>query len=208
MDTNNYIHPTAVVSPKAILGHSNYIGPYCYISDNVKIGDNNRFEAYSSIGTPAESKEYFYSNEGNVEIGCNNIFREFTTVNAGTWRPTKLGNGISMLRNSHVGHDTIVEDSVILSCSVLIGGHTYIMEGVNCGLGSIVHQRMVLGSYAMLGMGSIVTKNTPIEPGNIYVGNPARFLKNNSLDRFNITKKNLDFEIFRYGQILKIPIGK
>lgn len=208
MNKSNYIHSTAVVSPKAILGYNNYIGPYCYISDNVTIGSNNRFEAYCSIGTPAESKKYFYSDEGNVYIDSNNVFREFTTVNAGTWRTTQLGSNISMLRNSHVGHDAIVEDSVILSCNVLIGGHTYVMEGVNCGLGAIVHQRMVLGSYAMLGMGTIVTKKTPIKPGNIYIGNPARLLKQNNLDRFNITKDDLDYQLIRYNEVVKIPIGK
>jgi UDP-N-acetylglucosamine acyltransferase len=127
----NFIHPTAVISDDVTLGHGNYIGPYCYITGKTVIGDNNRFEAYCSIGTPPEHRDHFTNSPFNVIIGNNNTIREFVTINAGTVRSTVLGNNIVMLRNSHIGHDSIIEDKVNLSCNLLIGGHSYIMEGAN-----------------------------------------------------------------------------
>ena len=105
-----------------------------------------------------------------------------------------------MLRGSHIGHDSIVEDKANLSCNVLIGGHSHLMEGVNMGLGSICHQFSVLGAYSMIGMGGIITKSSEIHPGEIYVGNPVKFLKENKigLNRNNIDSDKLAQIIAKY----------
>jgi UDP-N-acetylglucosamine acyltransferase len=189
----NYIHPTALVESTVELGEGNYIGPFCYITGDTKIGNNNRFEAYCSIGTAAEHREYFTSVHGKTVIGDSNTFREFVTINAGTESTTTLGNSVIMLRASHIGHDSTVEDRVTLSCNVLIGGHSYIMEGVNFGLGSICHQFSKVGAYSMVGMGSVITKTSKIEPGGVYVGSPAKYLKQNAvgLERNNIDDNSL-----------------
>lgn len=193
---SSYIHPTAVIGENVVLGENNYIGPYCYITGDTIIGNNNRFEAYCSIGTPAEHRDYFFK-EGKTIIGDNNIFREFITINAGSKNITELKNNIIMLRNSHVGHDCFLEDKINLSCNVLIGGHSYLMEGSNFGLGAICHQYSVIGSYSMIGMGTVITKKSTIEPGKIYTGSPAKFLKNNNvgLERNNI---NDDYLVSSY----------
>jgi len=198
---NNLIHPTAIIGENVTLGENNYIGPYCYITGDTIIGDNNRFEAYCSIGTPPEHRDYFTNSAFNVIIGNNNIVREFVTINAGTIRNTILKNNTIILRNSYIGHDSIIENKVNLSCNVLIGGHSYIMEGVNMGLGSICHQFKIIGAYSMIGMGTIVTKNSKIEPGNIYIGSPSRFLKENTigLERNNINKEYLNNLIIKFN---------
>jgi UDP-N-acetylglucosamine acyltransferase len=205
----NFIHPTSIVSNSVSLGNNNYIGPFCYITGNTIIGDNNRFESHCSIGTPAEHRDYFIFKEGKTVIGNNNIFREFTTVNAGTKDITILKNNIIMLRNSYIGHDCIIEDKVNLSCNVLIGGHSHLMEGCNFGLGAICHQFSIIGAYSMIGMGAIITKNTQITPGKIYVGSPAKYLKENliGLERNNINDTQLKqlitkFNILNYGNEL------
>ena len=202
----NYIHPTAIIGESVVLGTNNYIGPYCYITGNTVIGNGNRFEAYCSIGTAAEHRDYFKTDTGTTIIGNDNIFREFTTVNAGTKDPTIVSNNVTMLRNSHVGHDSCIEKSVTLSCNVLIGGHSLVMEGVNFGLGSICHQFSVIGAYSMIGMGSVVTKSSNITPGNIYVGSPAKLLKPNTigLQRTNIDDIKLTELNERYNSHVKI----
>lgn len=189
----NFIHTTAIIGENVTLGYGNYIGPYCYIAENTIIGNNNRFEAYCSIGTPPEHRDHFTDSPFNVIIGDNNIIREFVTINAGTVRNTILGNDIVMLRNSHIGHDSIIEDKANLSCNVLIGGHSHIMEGANLGLGAMCHQFLVIGAYAMIGMGGIVVKSSVIQPGEIHVGNPVKFLKENKigLQRNNIDSNKL-----------------
>jgi len=200
MVNSSYIHPTAIVDSGVTLGQNNYIGPYCFITGNTQIGDNNRFEAYCSIGTPPEHRDHFKGSPFSVIIGNNCTIREYVTINSGTVRDTVLYSNVTMLRNSHIGHDSIIEDKVNLSCNVLVGGHSYVMEGVNMGLGSMCHQFSVLGAYSMIGMGGIVVKSSEIHPGEIYVGNPVKFLKENriGLNRNKITSEKLSELVNKY----------
>ena len=199
----NNIHPTSIIGPNVVLGNNNYIGPFCYIVGDTIIGDNNRFEAYCSVGTPAEHKGYFKSLTGKTVIGNNNIFREYTSIHQGTEKTTILGDNITMQRNSHLGHDSIVENLTSLSCNVIIGGFSYVMEGVNFGLGSICHQRSIIGAYTMLGMGCIITKTSKIKPGKVYVGAPAVYLKDNTfgLEKHNVSNDYFESLIEKYNNL-------
>lgn len=201
----NNIHPTAVVYNGAELGEHNYIGPYVVIGPNVHLGKHNRFEAHASIGMPGEKHGFMRREPGHVLIGDNNIIREFCTVNAGTFRQTVMGDQCVMLRGSHLSHDSLLEDEVTVSCCVMIGGESYVMKGANLGLGALLHQRSVVGSYAMLGMGCIVTKKTPIYPGNVYVGSPARLLRQNiaHIRKHALIEGDLERELDRFLMITK-----
>lgn len=201
----NQIHPLAFIDHTVKLGENNVIGPYCYITGDTEIGDNNIFQSHCVIGTPAEHRDYMRDEPGKTYIGSNNIFREFTTVHAGSSDETVLLNDIVMLRGSHVGHDSYIGKKVNLSCNVLIGGHSHIMDGANFGLGSICHQFSIIGAYSMIGMGCVITKTSKIEPGKIYVGSPARFLKENKigLERNNIGESDLFDLNFLFDSLYK-----
>jgi UDP-N-acetylglucosamine acyltransferase len=185
---NNFIHPSAILGTNVVLGKNNYIGANCYIVGDVVIGDNNHFEAFCSIGTFPEHRSFFDKKKMvGVQIGDGNVFREFITINSGCYKPTKIGNKVWMLRGSHVGHDSEIEDSTTLSCNVLIGGHSLVGYGVNFGLGAICHQFSVIGSGSMIGMGAIVTKKSIIEPFKTYVGNPCKYIKENDYKVKSVT---------------------
>lgn len=188
---DNYVHPTAVIDSSVRMGTGNYIGPYTVIGELVVLGNGNRIESHSSIGSPAEHKGFFSGRDSRgVNIGDNNTIREFTTINSGTTRPTIIGSSCIMLRGSHHSHDSVMEDGVTLSCNVLIGGHSHIMEGAVLGLGATIHQYQIIGAYSMLGMGAIVPKHTNILPCHKYVGNPAKSIGLNEIgmERNFITK--------------------
>jgi UDP-N-acetylglucosamine acyltransferase len=207
MNNGNFIHPTAIVEEGVVLGKNNYIGPFCYIKSNVDIGSNNRFEAYCSIGTAPEHREYFTEYKYSVVIGDSNVFREYVTVNAGSEKDTIVRNNVTMLRGSHIGHDSEVWDKVTLSCNTLVGGHSIVMEGVNMGLGSICHQFAVLGPYAMIGMGGVITKSSTILPGKIYAGVPVKLIKDNIV---GIQRSGLSTESYgklkqAYEDIISMP---
>ena len=173
----NLIHPTAIIDPKAELGINNFIGPFCYIGPDVIIGDENRIEAYVSIGTAAEHRNYFREPPGPVRIGSNCVIREFVTINGGTVSVTRLGDSVVMLRGSHVGHDATIRNKANLSCNVLVGGHSIIGEGANLGLSAAVHQFRSVGAFAMVGMNSTVTRNVP--PFVVAFGSPCEGQKVN-----------------------------
>lgn len=189
----NYIHPTAIVGQDVKLGEGNYIGPYCYIVGNTTIGSNNRFEAFCSIGTPGEHKDYFHITEGELVIGDTNIFREYCSVNVGTVGKTLIGSNVTLLTGAHISHDCTVADKVTLSHHATLGGHSKVFEEVNLGIGATCHQYSVLGAYAMIGMGGVVLKSSKIEPGNIYIGVPVHMKKVNTvgLQRAGITSEKL-----------------
>ncbi len=194
--TRNVIHPTAIIGKDVVLGSGNYIGAFCQIVGKTIIGDNNHFEAYCSIGTEPEHKEYFGKENMGVYIGHKNHIREFTTINAGCEIRTMLQNNITMLRGSHIGHDSVISDDCTISCNVLVGGHSYVGKGANIGLGAILHQYSQIGAYAMIGMGAIVTKKVKVQSFGMYVGNPAKYIKEN-----DYMKKK-----FTYEEILQICI--
>lgn len=178
---NNFIDQTAIIGDEVTMGTGNVVGPYTVIYSGVTLGNNNRFQGQCSIGSPAEHKKYFSESPYGVLIGDGNTFREFVTVNDGTERPTVIGNNCIMLRGAHHSHDSVMEDDVTLSCNVLVGGHSHIMKGANIGLGAILHQYQVIGAYAMIGMGTILTKKSIVYPGCKYVGNPARHIGLNEI---------------------------
>lgn len=205
LSKNNYFHDTAIIDPSVTIGFGNYFGPYCVIGPNVKIGNNNRFEAFCSIGLPPEHKDYWFKDYKSVQIGNSGVFREYTTIHSGTTNDTILGNDVVMLRGSHVGHDAFICDAVTISCSALIGGHSIVFQGANLGLNAVIHQYSIIGHYAMLGMSTVVSKKTSIKPFSTYVGNPARFLKNNqiAIEKNGLTKLYLDQANSQYEEAIK-----
>lgn len=165
---DSFIHESAKI------GKGVYIGPFCLIGPNVTIGEGTRIEGHSSIGTRPEHKSFWADDSlHGVSIGKNCIIREFTTINSGTNRKTKVGDNVVLLRGSHVGHDAIVSDKANISCNVLLGGHSFVGEGANLGLGAIVHQFRAIGPYSMTGMGSVVTRD--VVPFSKTFGSPAKY---------------------------------
>ncbi len=173
----NDIHPTAIIDPAAQLGFGNKIGPYCVIGPSVSIGHGNIFTSHVSIGQAAQHRTHGHL--GTVRIGNNNTFREFVTVNTGTVRETEVGNNCYIMACAHIPHDAIIEDGVTMANCALLAGHTHVMRGATLSLGCIVHQYQVIGSYSILGMGAVVTKDCKILPGGKYVGSPARYTGRN-----------------------------
>jgi UDP-N-acetylglucosamine acyltransferase len=190
----NYIHPTAIIGENVKLGKNNIIGAFVVIQGDTIIGNDNVFEPFCSIGNSPEHKEFFKHKNKKTIIGNKNTFREYVTINSGINKPTTLQDNIIMLRGSHVGHDSYISNNCIISCNVLIGGHSFLGIAVNMGLGSICHQYSKIGSYSMIGMGTIITKKTNVNCFGTYVGNPAKYIKENDYKKSQ----------FSYEQVLDV----
>ena len=172
--------------------------------DKVSIGTGNVIHPYVCIGNDAQHARE--KSTGTIEIGNNNIFHSHSNVTMPTRfsEKTIIGSNCFFMTNSMVHHDCIVEDNVTMSNNCVLSGHVHVMKGAIIGLNCNVHQFQVIGSYSMLGMGTIVTPKNRIVPGNIYVGTPARILKENKigLERNNISQQDLTKETERYNIIL------
>lgn len=177
---DNRIHKTAIIGQNVIMGRGNTIAQYVSIEGNTIIGDNNHFYPFCSIGSDPEHRTFYKAENKGVSIANSNVIREGVTINGGCYRETTICSRNWLLRGAYIAHDTIVKNDCTISANVLLGGHCYVMENANLGMGAIVHQYSVIGAGVMLGMGSIVTKKTKIEPMGVYMGNPARYVRENT----------------------------
>lgn len=188
--TNVQIHPTAIVDAKAELGAGTVVGPYCIIGPDVALGENcslqhhvtlagptkagarNKFYAYCSIGQ--QTQDLKYAGEPTyLEIGDENTFREFCTVNRSTKADgkTRVGSRGNFLAYSHIGHDCTVGDSVIFSNNGTLAGHVQVGNHAIMGGLTAVHQFCRLGRFAITGGCSKIVQDVP--PFMIADGNPA-----------------------------------
>jgi UDP-N-acetylglucosamine acyltransferase len=189
----NNIHPTAIVSPKATIGDNNTIGAYTIIHDNVYIGDNNFIDSHASIGSNGEIRDCEEFN-GFVRIGDNNVIKEFVTIQIGENGITEVGDNCMLMSKSHLGHDAKLHNNVTLSTGVKVGGWVEILSYANVGLNSVIHQRLKIGRFVMIGMGSVVTKNI-IDFSKIS-GNPCRLMGMNGymIDKHELPVREISQE--------------
>ena len=165
------IHNSSVVDKKAKIGKGVIIGPFCYIgpkvqiSDgvelvsnvhiegNTKIGKATKIFPFASIGTPPQDKKY-KGEDNSLEIGENNIIREYVTINPGTkggGGKTIIGDNCLLMISSHIAHDCRIGNNVVIANNVPLGGHVIIEDSVVIGGNSAVQQFTRIGRLAMIG---------------------------------------------------------
>jgi UDP-N-acetylglucosamine acyltransferase len=212
------IHPTAIVDEEAKIGAGTTIGPYCVIGPDVAIGENcwlqhhvtlagpmragsgNKFYAYCSIGQQTQDLKY-QGEPTYLEIGDENVFREFVTVNRSTTSEgkTRVGNRGNFLAYSHIGHDCTVGDDVVFSNNGTLAGHVQVGDHAVMGGLTAVHQFCRIGRYAITGGCSKIVQDVP--PFMIADGNPAEIRGVNlvGLERKNFSPESVKLikEAFR-----------
>lgn len=193
----NQIHPTCIIDDRVELGKGNKILPYTIIYGPTKIGDGNIIGPNVVIGTPGQDtkNKYYDSSECLIEIGDNNIIREFTAIQKPAYKEvTKLGSNIFLMQSVHIPHDVIIEDEVTITPMSVLAGLTYLCKGCNIGIGGSVHQYSVIGHYSMVAMGAAVTKNIP--PFSIYVPGKKLRINHYSIDKFSFNSAKDEIEKF------------
>jgi len=187
----NYIHPTAIIGDNVKLGKNNIIGAFVVIQGDTTIGNDNVFEPFCSIGNSPEHKDFLKHKNQKTRIGNKNTFRESVTINSGIENPTTIQDNVIILRGAYIGHDSFISNNCIISCNVLIGGFCFLGVSVNMGMGSICHQFSKIGSYSMIGMGAIITKKTKVNCFGTYVGNPAKYIKENDHKKLQFSAEQI-----------------
>ncbi len=177
MTDKSYIHPTAIIHDQAKIGCHVYIGPYCIIGENVVLSDHCRLHAhvvvdgyteigegteifpFASIGTAPQDLKY-KGEASRLIIGKRNKIREHVTMNPGTQDDnmvTRVGDDCLFMMGSHVAHDCIVGNHVILANNATLAGHVKVGDRVIIGGLSAVRQ------FARIGKGAIIGGMTGVE---------------------------------------------
>src|SRR5947207_4349399 len=206
--SDTQIHPTAIVDAKVEIGAGTIIGPYCIIGAEVVLGSNcwlqhhvtiagpmravagNKFYAYCSIGQQTQDMKYA-GEPTYLEIGDENTFREFVTVNRSTTSAgkTRIGSRGNFLAYSHIGHDCTVGNEVVFSNNGTLAGHVQVGDNAVIGGLTAVHQFCRIGRFAITGGCSKIVQDVP--PFMIADGNPAEI---RGVNLIGLERKNFPTE--------------
>jgi len=205
------IHPTAIVSKKAKLADDIQVGPYAIIGDNVVIGKGCNIgagcliEGNTTIGKSCEiftgavigsrPQDLKYKGEKNsLEIGDNNIIREYCTFNSGTGEggKTVVGNNNLFMAYAHIAHDCRVDNDCIIANNGTLAGHVSIEDKAVVGGLTAIHQFVRVGRISIIGGCSKVVQDIP--PYSTCDGHPARVYGLNliGLRRNGISKDSIE----------------
>ena len=149
---------------------------YWFINTIFRIdGNRERIAMFESLGIPDERLATFVHPMAyvapSVELGPGCVILPQVAMSPGS----KLGRGCIMMAGSMMGHDDEVGDFCHIAAHATVGSYLKIGKGVHIGLNATIHEYMTIGDYATLGMGAVLKHN--IGEGEIWVGNPARFLR-------------------------------
>jgi UDP-N-acetylglucosamine acyltransferase len=187
-----FVHPSAVVSPRAELGEGAHVGPFCTVGEEVRLGRGVRLEShcvvdgrteigdethvYPFVSVGLASQDLKYRGEpAETRVGRRCRLREFVTVHRGTeggGMLTFIGDDCLVMAQAHVAHDCRVEGGVIMANAATLAGHVTVEAGANIGAYSGVHQFCRVGREAYVGGYSVVVKDAL--PFALTVGNHAK----------------------------------
>ncbi|TAN47984.1 MAG: acyl-ACP--UDP-N-acetylglucosamine O-acyltransferase [Methylococcaceae bacterium] len=139
------------------------IGPHVVLKGPTRIGKNNRIYQFSSVGEDPQDKKYV-GEPTRLEIGDRNVIREFTTLHRGTAQDrgvTKIGNDNLFMAYTHVAHDCVVGNGVIMANAASLAGHVHVHDCAILGGFSLVHQFCKIGKYSFSAMGSVIARDIP-----------------------------------------------
>lgn len=151
----------AVVEAEVDIGEGCTIGPFCRFSGPTFVGAGNRFEGHCSVGTPPQDLKY-RGEPTRLEIGNNNVFREFVTVNRGTvggGGVTRIGDDGLFMAYAHIAHDSQVGTRTVFANGATLAGHVEVADDATIGAFSAVHQFCRVGVHAFIGGFTAVTKD-------------------------------------------------
>ncbi len=213
ISTLAYIHPNAKIGEDVI------VEPFSFIEDNVVIGAGTRIMPHACImsgarigknctifpnavisGIPQDLK--FDNEESFAIIGDNTIIRECVTINRGTISrgQTVVGNNCLLMAYSHVAHDCVLKDNVIIGNTVQLAGEVEIDDYAILSGGSLVHQFTKIGKHTMIQGGTRLGKDIP--PFAVAGREPVSYVGINivGLRRRGFTREQINNiqEVYRY----------
>jgi len=168
-----HIGPFSVIGPDVSIGPGTWIGPHVVINGPTRIGAGNKIFQFASLGDAPQDKKY-NGEPTRLEIGDRNVFRESVTVNRGTTHDqgvTRIGNDNLLMAYSHVAHDCLLGNQIVMANCATLGGHVELGDWVTMGGLSAVHQHTKIGAHCFLAHNAAVTRDVP--PYVLAVGRPA-----------------------------------
>lgn len=162
IDKTAIIHKSAQIADGVIIGPNVIIGEGVKLESGVKIianaylefcdiGEGTTISPFASIGTGPQ--DLGYKNEPTkVVVGKNCLIRESVTINraSGEGKETVVGNKCMLMTGSHIAHNCVLGDEVILANLVTLGGHVQVGFGAFIGGMGVYHQNIRIGEMSII----------------------------------------------------------
>ena len=163
IDAGAEIGPFCIVGPQVIIGDKTVVQSHVVIEGDVGIGSGNLIGHGAIIGSPPQDVLFSPDRKTRVEIGDNNVIREYCTIDRGTAEDsaTKIGDKNFLMAGAHVGHNCVIGNNVIIANNCLLAGYVRVDDGAFLGGGSTFHQFMHIGRLAMIQGSSAFGKDLP-----------------------------------------------
>ncbi|MEW6009491.1 MAG: acyl-ACP--UDP-N-acetylglucosamine O-acyltransferase [Candidatus Omnitrophota bacterium] len=201
------VGPYSIIGPLVTIGAGVKIGAHCVIEGNTTIGKNCKIFTSAVIGSiPQDLK--FKDEVTYLEIGDNNIFREYVTVNLGTEATSKttIGNNNLLMAYAHVAHDCLVGNNCIIANCGTLAGHVTIEDNAVIGGLVAIHQFVTVGKLSIIGGCSKVVQDIP--PFSTCDGHPTKVyglnllgLKRNDFKTEEISRLKKAFKILFFSKL-------
>jgi UDP-N-acetylglucosamine acyltransferase len=160
---NVQIGPWTMIGPEVEIGEGTWVGPHVVIQGPTKIGKNNKIFQFSSIGEMPQDKKY-RGERTFLEIGDDNTFREYCTVNRGTAQDqsiTRIGNDNLFMAYVHIAHDCVIGNHTIFGNAATLAGHVIIDDYAILSGFSGLSQKCRMGKHSFACMGAVMDKDVP-----------------------------------------------
>jgi UDP-N-acetylglucosamine acyltransferase len=167
------VGPFSIIGADVVIGARTVVAAHVTIHGHTTIGEDNRIFQFSSIGEAPQDLKY-RGEPTRLEIGDRNTIREYCTISRGTINDrgvTRVGSDNLFMAYTHVAHDCVIGNHVVMSNLAMIAGHVQLDDWVILSGYAAVHQRVKIGAHAFVAHHGGCTKDVP--PYVIAVGNPA-----------------------------------
>ncbi len=165
----------SVIADRVRIADDCVIGPHVVVKGPTRIGEATRISQFSSLGEDPQDKKYQGETESFLEIGSNNVIREFCSINRGTalgGGVTHVGNNNWIMAYTHIAHDCQVGNNTVFANHATLAGHAQIEDYAILGGFTGVHQFCRVGRHSISAIGSIILKDVP--PYLMVSGNSAK----------------------------------
>lgn len=157
------IHPTALVEPGAKLGANCVVRAHAIVTRHSVLGDGVTVDSFAVVGGDPQYLKFDPATASGVVIGPGTVIREHCTINRSihAGQNTTVGARCFLMANSHVGHDSVVDDDVVLANNVMLAGHVTVGRNTFLGGGAGIHQFCRIGEGTMVSGLARISQDIP-----------------------------------------------
>lgn len=180
LDASVIVGPWSIIGPNVRVGAGTEIGPHVLIEKDTTVGESCRISQGAVLGTDPQDLKYA-GEDSRLVVGSRTTIREYATLNRGTAASgeTSVGSDCMLMAYSHIAHDSVIGNHVVIANAVNMAGHVLIEDWAIVGGLTAIHQFVRIGAHAFVGGATRASQD--VAPYCRVAGSPAKLYGLNSV---------------------------